>query len=61
MQRNNGKCWQCSISWSISKSSMLINKIEIEQIKDANQKIYSDFSIFNGKLFFKECEVFSFS
>ena len=53
---------QCSVSLSISKSNILIgiNKQEIERIKDGSKKKKcSDFSIFNGKLFFKECQFFS--
>ena len=49
---------------SISKSNISIgkNKLKIERIKDASKKIYSDIScIFSGKLFFKECQVFSLS
>ena len=62
-QENNGTCWQCSISLSISKSNTLIgiNKLQIEQMKDASKEIYSDFSIFDRKLFFKECQSFFLS
>ena len=64
MNRNNGTWWQSSISLSISKLniSIGINKLQIERINDASKKIYSDFSsIFCGKLFFKECQIFSVS
>ena len=52
---------QCSVSLSISKSNILIgiNKQETERIKMEAKKKCSDFSIFNGKLFFKECRFFS--
>ena len=64
MNRNNGMWWQSSISLSISKLniSIGINKLQMERINDASKKIYRDFSsIFSGKLFFKECQVFSLS
>ena len=45
---------------SVSNSNILIgiSKLQIERIKDESKNIYSNFSIFNGKLFFKECQVF---
>ena len=61
MYRKNATYQKRLISLPTSKSSILIgkNKLQIERIKDASKESYSDFSIFNGTLLFKECQVFS--